>query len=210
MPSGLRSAVAQATSNRSRFTSADGKRSLRRGELVRGVRHEIERGEPWDFEAAAARTAQAMRDGAEVIAQATFVDGRWRGRADFLLKVDRSTKLGAWGYEPLDAKLARAEKPTYVLQLCFYSDGIAAVQGLPPEHMHVLLGPGETRSCATTTSRRTTAASAPGSRRRLPRRRRPTPTASSTARSATSAACARRAGRPRTTSCWSPTCGATR
>ena len=107
---------------------------------------EIELGEPWDFEAAAARTAQAMRDGAEVITQATFVDGRWRGRADFLLKVDRQTKLGAWGYEPLDAKLARAEKPTYVLQLCFYSDGIAAVQGSPPEHMHVLLGVGEQRA----------------------------------------------------------------
>jgi uncharacterized protein len=72
---------------------------------------EIELGEPWDSEAAAARTAQAMRDGAEVITQATFVDGRWRGRADFLLKVDQQTKLGAWGYEPLDAKLARAEKP---------------------------------------------------------------------------------------------------
>jgi hypothetical protein len=26
-----------------------------------------------------------MRAGAEIIAQATFVDGRWRGRADFLL-----------------------------------------------------------------------------------------------------------------------------
>jgi uncharacterized protein len=36
---------------------------------------EIELGEPWDFEAAAARTAQAMREGAEVIAQATFVVG---------------------------------------------------------------------------------------------------------------------------------------
>jgi len=107
---------------------------------------EIDLGEPWDFEAAAVRTAQAMRDGAEVITQATFVDGRWRERADFLLKVDRQTGLGAWGYEPLDAKLARAEKPTYVLQLCFYSDGIAAIQGSPPEHMHVLLGPGETRS----------------------------------------------------------------
>ncbi len=107
---------------------------------------EIELGEPWDFAAAAARTAQAMREGAEVISQATFVDGRWRGRADFLLKVERPTKLGAWGYEPLDAKLARAEKPTYVLQLCFYSDGIAAIQGSPPEHMHVLLGAGEARS----------------------------------------------------------------
>ncbi|MBI1963424.1 MAG: TM0106 family RecB-like putative nuclease, partial [Candidatus Rokubacteria bacterium] len=107
---------------------------------------EIGLGEPWDFEAAAHRTAEAMRAGAEVISQATFVDGRWRGRADFLLRIERATRLGPWGYEPLDAKLARAEKPTYVLQLCFYSDGVAAIQGLPPEHMHVLLGIGEQRA----------------------------------------------------------------
>src|SRR5215470_12903208 len=107
---------------------------------------EIELGEPWDFETAARETAKAMRAGIDVISQATFVDGRWRGRADFLLKVERDTKLGRWGYEPLDAKLARAEKPTYVLQLCFYSDGIAAIQGPPPEHMHVLLGIGEQRA----------------------------------------------------------------
>src|SRR5213594_1314111 len=104
---------------------------------------EITLGEPWDFEAAARRTAEAMRAGAEVISQATFVDGRWRGRADFLLRIERPTRLGPWGYEPLDAKLARAEKPSYVLQLCFYSDGVAAVQGSPPERMHVLLGIGE-------------------------------------------------------------------
>src|SRR5688572_18016718 len=107
---------------------------------------EISLGEPWDFEAAALRTAEAMRAGADVISQATFVDGRWRGRADFLLKVERRTNLGAWGYEPLDAKLARVEKPTYVLQLCFYSAGVAAVQGMAPEHMHVLLGIGEQRA----------------------------------------------------------------
>src|SRR5437870_7769669 len=107
---------------------------------------EIELGEPWDFEAAARRTAEAMRAGVEVISQATFVDWRWRGRSDFLLRVERATRLGAWGYEPLDAKLARAEKPTYVLQLCFYSDGVAAIQGVPPERMHVLLGIGEQRA----------------------------------------------------------------
>src|SRR5439155_4714165 len=100
---------------------------------------EITLGEPWDFEAAARQTAETMRAGAEIISQATFVDGRWRGRADFLLKIERATGLGAWGYEPLDAKLARAEKPTYVLQLCFYSAGVAAIQGVPPERMHVLL-----------------------------------------------------------------------
>ncbi len=75
----------------------------------------------WDFDAGARITADAMRAGADVIYQATFVDGDWRGRADFLERVDRKTDLGAWGYEPLDAKLARAEKPPYVLQLCFYA-----------------------------------------------------------------------------------------
>ena len=102
--------------------------------------------ERWDFDAAAARTIEAMRAGAEVISQATFVDGPWRGRADFLLRIDGTSKLGAWRYEALDAKLARAEKPTYVLQLCFYSDGIAAIQGERPEHMHVFLGVGEQRA----------------------------------------------------------------
>jgi uncharacterized protein len=97
----------------------------------------------WDFDAAAAQTIEAMRSGADAIWQATFVDGSWRGRADFLLKIPGSSALGSWCYEPLDAKLARAEKPTYVLQLCFYADGVATVQGSRPERMHVLLGPGE-------------------------------------------------------------------
>jgi predicted RecB family nuclease len=87
-----------------------------------------------------------MRAGAEIIYQATFVDGNWRGRADFLERVDRPTALGAWGYEPLDAKLARTEKPTYVVQLCFYADAIGRVQGVAPEQMHVLLGIGERRT----------------------------------------------------------------
>src|SRR3989441_1031536 len=99
--------------------------------------------DPWAFAAAARATIEAMRAGAEVVYQATFVQGDWRGRADFLERVERKTALGAWGYEPVDAKLARAEKPTYVLQLCFYSETIAAIQGTPPEVMHVLLGVGE-------------------------------------------------------------------
>jgi uncharacterized protein len=107
---------------------------------------EIRMDERWDFDAAAAATTQAMRDGADVIWQATFVDDRWRGRADFLLRVSKPSGLGPWSYEPLDAKLARAEKPTYVLQLCFYSDGIAAIQRARPEGMHVFLGAGEQRT----------------------------------------------------------------
>jgi predicted RecB family nuclease len=87
-----------------------------------------------------------MRAGAATIYQATFVVGDWRGRADFLERVAQPTALGGWGYEALDAKLARVEKPTYVLQLCFYTDAIAALRGVTPAAMHVLLGIGERRS----------------------------------------------------------------
>ena len=107
---------------------------------------EIVAPDPWDFEADAHATMEAMRAGAEIIYQATFVDGDWRGRADFLERVDRPTALGAWGYEPLDAKLARGEKPTYVVQLCFYGEAIGRLQGVAPEQMHVLLGIGERRT----------------------------------------------------------------
>jgi predicted RecB family nuclease len=100
----------------------------------------------WDFDSSARATEEAMRAGAEIIYQATFVVSDWRGRADFLERVDRPTALGAWGYEALDTKLARAEKPTYVLQLCFYTEAIASVQGVTPEAMHVLLGIGERRT----------------------------------------------------------------
>src|SRR5437762_5050023 len=97
----------------------------------------------WDFDTSARATEEAMRAGAEIIYQATFVQGDWRGRADFLERVDQPTALGSWGYEALDAKLARAEKPTYVLQLCFYTEAIATIQQVTPNEMHVLLGIGE-------------------------------------------------------------------
>jgi len=101
--------------------------------------------DPWDFEGSARATEEGMRAGAEIIYQATFVREGWRGRADFLERVERPTSLGAWGYEALDAKLARAEKPVYVLQLCFYTAAIEAIQRAAPAEMHVLLGIGERR-----------------------------------------------------------------
>src|SRR5437879_5126329 len=73
---------------------------------------EITLGEPWDFDAAARQTAEAMRAGVEIISQATFVDGRWRGRADLLVKIDRATRLGAGGTAPHTAHMASTAKPT--------------------------------------------------------------------------------------------------
>ncbi len=93
-----------------------------------------------DFDEAAHATEQAMRDGADVIYQACFVDGRWRGFADF---VERQAD-GL--YEVVDTKLARHSKPSYVLQLCFYSEQVGRIQGSMPERMHVVLGTKERES----------------------------------------------------------------
>jgi uncharacterized protein len=89
---------------------------------------------------AASRTLEAMRRGDEVIYQAAFFDGRWRGFADFLVRTDEGSDLGPWSYEVTDAKLARHTKAGTVLQLCSYSDQVARLQGRAPETMRVALG----------------------------------------------------------------------
>jgi predicted RecB family nuclease len=174
---------------------------------------------PW--EEAAAQTVAAITSGADVIYQATFLQGEWRGRADFLVRVEQARgkgerakggeeqrakgeglrakgeepsdagqpdepshfapsssappdpsllALGAlpppdpshfapgalpppdpspfalsslpWSYEVVETKLARSTKARAIIQLCFYSDLLAALQGVVPEYMHVVLGGG--------------------------------------------------------------------
>lgn len=95
------------------------------------------------FENAAAQTIVAMRERVDVIYQATFVHDQWRGRADFIVRVDAPSALGDWSYEVEDTKLARQPKPHFLLQLCFYSDQVARIQGRDPELMHVVLGDSE-------------------------------------------------------------------
>ena len=93
-----------------------------------------------DLRAAADQTRAALADGADVIYQATFFDGRWRGHADFLLRVERPSNLGAWSYEVADTKLARKTKASAILQVCSYVEQLTAVQGLQPEELHIVLG----------------------------------------------------------------------
>ena len=95
---------------------------------------------------AVAQTDRAMRAGSEVIYQATFFKDGLRGHADFLLRVDRPSEFGAFSYEVADTKLSRRAKPYFILQLCFYSELLAAAQGIEPEHIHVILGNGERRT----------------------------------------------------------------
>jgi predicted RecB family nuclease len=96
-----------------------------------------------DWRKDAARTREAMVSGAAVIYQGVFVDNDWHGISDFLVRVDRRSDLGAWSYEAWDTKLARRSKPYFVLQLCFYTEQIARVQGTTPEGMVIVLGTGE-------------------------------------------------------------------
>jgi uncharacterized protein len=94
----------------------------------------------WDWERAARETADALHAGREVVYQAAFLDGDWRGLADFVIRGPDGS------YEAYDTKLARHGKPAHVLQLCFYSEQIGRLQGRLPERMHIALGSGETES----------------------------------------------------------------
>lgn len=88
----------------------------------------------------AAATLQAMRDGYEIIFQATLMDGNLIGHADFLRKVSLPSELGNWSYEVLDTKLARSTKAKFIIQLGFYSELVGKAQGIQPLLMHVILG----------------------------------------------------------------------
>ncbi|HSK51379.1 MAG TPA: TM0106 family RecB-like putative nuclease [Clostridia bacterium] len=93
--------------------------------------------------AAAEATKEAIARGPDVIFQATFFDGAWRGHADFLLRVesaDGPSRFGPYHYEVADTKLARHVKASAVLQICTYVELLTAIQGVEPEWMHVALG----------------------------------------------------------------------
>jgi predicted RecB family nuclease len=88
----------------------------------------------------AGATGAALAAGVDVVYQGVLVAEGWRGVADFLVRQPDGS------YEALDTKLARHAKPSYILQLCFYSEQLARLQGREPERMHVLLGNGELQS----------------------------------------------------------------
>ena len=93
-----------------------------------------------------ARIGDPLAEGADVIYQMPFIHDGVRGIADFLIRV-KNPQTGDWGYEPVDAKLARvAAKPGHILQLCFYAEAIEAQTGFQCENLHVWLGSGRFES----------------------------------------------------------------
>jgi predicted RecB family nuclease len=91
----------------------------------------------------AEQTIEAIRRGDDVIYQAAFFDGRWRGHADFLLRVDgpgNESELGPYHYQISDTKLAHRTKASALIQLCTYVDLLTPIQGRAPDQVHVALG----------------------------------------------------------------------
>ena len=105
-------------------------------EMTRGVA-----ATPADLRAAHDETVAAMQAGADVIFQATFFDGRWRGHPDFLIRRDdRPSVLGDYAYDVADTKLAKRVKAAAIIQMCVYGDLLEQVQGIPPETIAVITG----------------------------------------------------------------------
>jgi predicted RecB family nuclease len=107
--------------------------------------HEIQLRDPQtpdELRAAEAETLDAMRRGMDVVYQATFFDGRWRGHADFLIRAAGPSDLGPWSYDVADTKLARGVKAGAILQVCVYADRLAQLQGTPPQRLIIVTGDG--------------------------------------------------------------------
>jgi predicted RecB family nuclease len=92
--------------------------------------------------AAEAQTFAAMASGAPIIYQATFFDGTFLGRTDFLRRVETPSDHWPWSYEVIDTKLALHAKAHFLLQLCNYSEHVARLQGTLPAFGHLVLGSG--------------------------------------------------------------------
>jgi uncharacterized protein len=90
--------------------------------------------------AADAATLDAMASGARIIYQATFFDGTFLGRADFLRRVETPSANWAWSYEVIDTKLALWPKAYFLLQLCNYSEHLERLQGTAPRDGHLVFG----------------------------------------------------------------------
>ncbi|MBS0454444.1 MAG: TM0106 family RecB-like putative nuclease [Proteobacteria bacterium] len=86
-----------------------------------------------------AATRRAMEAGFDAIVQATLRNDMFSGIADVLLRVDNpNSSLPGYAYEPADTKLSLETKAGTILQLCTYAELLESVQGVAPEHVHVV------------------------------------------------------------------------
>ena len=122
------------------------------------------------------RPRDAMREGAPLIYQAQFFDGRWQGRADFLRRIagpvgPRRPRLRGARHQARAAGQAARRPPAQPLQPAARARSRAS----SPRYAHVVLGDGARSSGrARAATPRCTVTSSRGSRRVASARRRPT------------------------------------
>lgn len=83
-------------------------------------------------------TEAALRNGADVLVQATLEADGWGGIADIIIRKEGKSLYGAWTYEVQDTKLARQTRSGAILQLCLYCDLLSRLLGHDPEFMHIV------------------------------------------------------------------------
>ena len=84
------------------------------------------------------RSIEAIRAGVDVVLQPALRNGRWFGRPDVLRRNGMPSAVGAWSYEVFDTKLAKETRGGTILQLGLYSELLGWIQGITPEHFHVV------------------------------------------------------------------------
>ena len=89
------------------------------------------------------KTVEAMRSGVAVIVQGRLEQVPFAGFSDFLIKIHGTSNLGDYHYEVWDTKLSSTLKPSFVMQLCCYTEMLEAIQGVRPKNITVALGNGE-------------------------------------------------------------------
>jgi uncharacterized protein len=101
-----------------------------------------------DVADAVARTVAAMADGLPRIAGGVLAAFGPRGAvtrlgiADLLERVPGRSRFGDFQYEVVEIKTARRVKAIYRVQVAFYSDLLAGLQGAVPTRGHLILGDG--------------------------------------------------------------------
>ena len=85
-------------------------------------------------------TITAMKAGYAVIFQAYLERDHFAGFADFLVRREGQSELGAYYYEAWDTKLSKTTRPYFIVQLCCYSWMLAKDQGKVPDEAVVVLG----------------------------------------------------------------------
>lgn len=95
-----------------------------------------------DFDAGAMATRELLVGGAELVHQAVLSSEDRLGLPDLLRKLDGASDLGEHHYEVLDVKTSGKSRGDQILQVVFYTQLLAELQGRMPEHGALILKDG--------------------------------------------------------------------